>query len=94
MTLATPLRTFAAALLLIGLPVGVVQSSQDHNSSRSNKTNTAAAPNEVETLLDLTRADASSVAKAMIGADLRDGYTGDYEITVNVSVSIKRVRSR
>lgn len=93
MTLATALRTLTAVLLL-GLPMGVVQSSQDHNSSRSNKTNTVAAPNEVETLLDQTRADASAVAKTMIAADLRDGYAGDYEITVNVAVSIKRVRSR
>lgn len=94
MTAIKPLCTFTAALLLLGLPTGAVLSAQDHNSTRSNKTASAAAPNEVENLLDQTRAEASTVAKAMIGADQRDGYAGDYEITVSVAVSIKRVRTR
>jgi hypothetical protein len=34
------------------------------------------------------------VARNMIQVDQRDGYTGDYEIAVQVSVSIKRVKSR
>jgi uncharacterized membrane protein YebE (DUF533 family) len=94
MTLDSPLRRALAALLLLGLPAGAVLSAQDYNSSRSNKTASAAAPSEVENLLDQARAEASTVAKTMIAADQRDGYAGDYEIAVNVSVSIKRVRSR
>ena len=94
MAIASHLRAAVTVLVLFGLPMQPALSVQDHNSSRSNKTASAAAPSEVETLLDQTRADASTVAKAMIAADLRDGYAGDYEITVNVSVSIKRVRTR
>ncbi|MBT9487519.1 MAG: hypothetical protein IV093_08425 [Rubrivivax sp.] len=94
MSIAQTVRAASAAALLFVLPLQGVMSAQDHNSSRSNKTNTASAPNEIENLLDLSRADASAVAKTMIAADTRDGYNGDYEITVNVAVSIKRVKSR
>lgn len=94
MTTLTKVRMAATAALLFVMPLQGVMSAQDHNSTRSNKTASAAAPNEVENLLDQTRADASAVAKSMIAADGRDGYTGDYEVTVSVAVSIKRVKSR
>ncbi len=94
MSIAHTVRAASALALLFMLPLQSALSVQDHNSSRSNKTASAAAPSEVENLLDLARADASAVAKAMIAAEGRDGYNGDYEITVNVAVSIKRVKSR
>ena len=94
MSLATACRAAALAALLFGLSIQAAHTAQDHNSSRSNKTSSVAAPNEIENLLDLTRADASAMAKTMVGSDQRDGYSGDYEVTVNVSVSIKRVKSR
>jgi hypothetical protein len=94
MSLATACRAAAATALLFGLSMQAAHTAQDHNSTRSNKTASAAAPNEIENLLDLSRADASAVAKTMVASDQRDGYSGDYEITVNVSVSIKRVKSR
>jgi hypothetical protein len=94
MRLAMICRAAAVTASLFGLSMQVAHTAQDHNSTRSNKTASAAAPNEIENLLDQSRADASAVAKTMVASDLRDGYSGDYEITVNVSVSIKRVRSR
>jgi len=94
MPIAQTVRAASAAALLFILPLQGVMSAQDHNSTRSNKTASVAAPNEIENLLDLARADASAVAKTMVAADARDGYSGDYEITVNVAVSIKRVKSR
>ena len=79
------------ALCLVAVSL-TVQSAQDHNSSRSNKTASATAPSDVEKMLELSRADALEVAKAMIAADQRDGYAGDYEITVTVGVSVARAR--
>ena len=67
MAIASHLRAAVTVLVLFGLPMQPALSVQDHNSSRSNKTASAAAPSEVETLLDQTRADASTVAKAMFG---------------------------
>ncbi len=79
---------------LSALLINTAQAAQDHNSSRSNKTGSIAAPNETEILLELTKSDALAVAKTMIAVDQQDGFTGEYEITVNTHVSIKRVKDK
>lgn len=65
--------------------------AQDYNSSRSNNSSSIAeAPDEVDKMLELSKADALSVAHKMIEIDKREGYSGAYEIKVNVSVSVER----
>ena len=74
--------------------ISAAQAATDHNSSRSNKTShtpAAAVDQETDSMISEVSRDASSIASHMIAIDQKDGYTGEYEVTVDVGVSIKRV---
>ena len=73
--------------------INTAQAATDYNSSRSNKSLSANILNDTEGLLKTTGADASAVASTMIAVDQKDGYTGEYNVTVDVRVSIERVVS-
>ncbi|MFT6734964.1 MAG: hypothetical protein ACJAS9_003166 [Polaribacter sp.] len=76
--------------------INAAYAATDHNSSRSNKTSHTPASevsNETEDMLKDVSSNASSIARQMIRIDQKDGYTGEYEVTVDVGVSIKRVLS-
>ena len=85
------LKSVSMFFFLLALPINFAQAAQDHNSSRSNKTASAMAPDETEKLLKLSKDGAIEMTKAMIALDQQDGYTGEYEVTVKVGVSINRV---
>ena len=76
---------------LLVLFINTAQAAQDYNSSRSNRTVGMSVGGETDKLLREASSEASAVAGSMIAIDQKDGYTGEYEVTVNVSVSIKRV---
>ena len=80
----------ACLFLLLG---NTVQAAQDYNSSRSNRQGVSDVGDGADTLLKEASADASSVVKSMIAVDQKDGYTGEYDITVDVRISIERVVS-
>lgn len=80
----------AAAAILLAIGSTTANAAQDYNSSRSNNSSAIAAPDEVDNLLELTRTEASAVARSMVAADQRDGYSGEYTVTDEVSVSIER----
>ena len=84
------LKITALSIILSGMLFGSAQAATDHNSSRSNKTSSVAAPDVTDEMLRKAQQDASIVSKSMIAVDQSDGYSGDYEITVDVRVTIER----
>ena len=88
------LKTVSMITGLLLLLINTAHAATDHNSSRSNKTSHTPASevtNETEGMLREVSSDATSIARQMIRIDKKDGYTGDYEVTVDVGVSIKRI---
>lgn len=83
-------KTILSTTLFTLLLAGTAQAAQDYNSSRSNRSAGVDAPDEADTLLREASNDASSIARSMIASDMKDGYDGDYEITVEIAVSITR----
>ena len=49
-------------------------------------------PDDTNTLLKEVSADVSSVIKNMLAADQRDGYEGEYTVTVDVNLTLVRAR--
>jgi len=84
------LKITTLSIIVYAMIIGSSQAATDYNSSRSNKADTVTAPNVTNELLRKAQQDASMVSKSMIEVDQRDGYTGDYDITVDVRVTIKR----
>ena len=84
------LKITALSIMLSGALLHSVQAATDHNSSRSNKTSSVAAPDVTDEMLRKAQQDASIISKSMLQVDQSDGYQGDYEITVDVRVSIER----
>lgn len=82
-------------LILFISTSNIATAAQDHNASRSNtSTGSVTAGDTTLTLLNQTKQDAYAVAKKMLAVDQRDGYKGEYQITVNMGVSIKRIDNR
>lgn len=89
----TKIKPAIVLTLLFTVCANTVSATQVYTSSKSNKVSSIGteAQEEANSLLVQTHQDASTVAKTMITSDQGDGYTGDYEITVNVNVTIKRI---
>ena len=87
------MKSFSIITFLFLFFISTAQAAQDYNSSRSNKSSGVSAPGDTDTLLKEASAEASSIAKNMIAVDQKDGYEGDYTVSVDVSVSIQRVVS-
>ena len=83
-------KLFSIFVTVLILTTNTAFAAQDHNSSRSNKSSGISAPEDTDTLLREASTDASTVAKSMISADQRNGYNGDYIVTVDVRVTIER----
>ncbi len=82
------------SILILILSVSTVGAAQDYNSSRSNTTAAIDVPDETEKLLRLAVEDATGVMRTMHLQDNRDGYQGDYQIKVEVQVTLERAPSR
>lgn len=90
------MRSFKSASIIACLflfLINTAQAAQDYNSSRSNKSSGITAPDDTDTLLKETSAEALAVAKSMIALDQKDGFEGQYTISVDVHVNIERVPS-
>lgn len=81
---------FSSVLLIFSAIAFSAHAAQDYNSSRSNKSNGVDVPDITDTLLRDASAEASLVTKTMIQNDMRDGYSGDYVVTVDVRVTLQR----
>ena len=79
-------------LFIFFFAINTAHAARDYNSSRSNIADSISAPDATDTLLKEASSEASVVTQSMIGVDQRDGYKGDYVITVDVDVSIVRAR--
>ena len=67
----------------------------DYNSSRSNTEGVADIPDETEILLEEAKKEALPVFNSMLTADQRrDGYEGEYKVTVKVKVKLERASKR
>ena len=85
------MKSFKALVILVSLLfVNTLYAATDYNSSRSNKSLSAAVVNDTTTLIKKVGADASAVSKSMIAVDQREGFDGEYLITVEVRVSLQR----
>ena len=84
------LKIATLSIILFGWFISSSQAATDYNSSRSNKSLGAFVPDTTDELLKKVQLDASIVSKSMIEADLSDGYSGEYDITVDVHVRIER----
>lgn len=80
---------YISGLLLLVAPSFAIN---DFNSSRSNREKGTLALSTAEKMLREAGDDAYQVAKTMLDIDQKnEKYNGDYEIKVEVKVSIQRV---
>lgn len=87
------MKLFISAVSTGLLLANMAFAAQDHNSSRSNKTSSINAPEETEILLKEAKEEALAVTKAMLDVDQKkDRYDGDYVISVDVKVTVERVK--
>ncbi|MFT4937718.1 MAG: hypothetical protein ACI88A_000736 [Paraglaciecola sp.] len=85
------MKSFKALLILVSLFfANTLYAATDYNSSRSNRSTTNVVESETTTLIQKVSADALTVSKSMIAVDLRDGFEGEYLVTVEVRVSLQR----
>lgn len=77
-------------LLLLLLFTHTLYAATDYNSSRSNKSEDSGAIDNASTLIKTVSADALAVSRKLIEIDKRDGFEGEYLVTVEMSIKLQR----
>ena len=83
-------KAVCSIIFLSSMAINTAQAATDYNSSRANRAENTGVVEVTDGLLRESNSGALTVTKSMIAVDQKDGYDGEYNVTVKVSVSIER----